>query len=83
LQAGCKVHGATVHFVTAGVDHGPIVVQSALAVRPDDDEGALAARVLATEHVIYPLAARWFVEGRLRVEAGLVVQTDGAAQLVM
>jgi phosphoribosylglycinamide formyltransferase-1 len=83
LQAGCKVHGATVHFVTAELDQGPIVVQSALPVRPDDDEHTLAARVLATEHVIYPLAARWFVEGRLRVEGGLVVQTDGAAQLVM
>jgi phosphoribosylglycinamide formyltransferase 1 len=83
LQAGCKVHGATVHFVTAELDHGPIVLQSALPVRPEDDEHTLAARVLATEHVIYPLAARWFVEGRLRVDGGLVVQTDGAAQLVM
>ena len=83
LQIGCKVHGATVHFVTAELDHGPIVLQSALPVRPDDDEHTLAARVLATEHVIYPLAARWFVEGRLRVDGGLVVQTDGAAQLLM
>jgi phosphoribosylglycinamide formyltransferase 1 len=83
LQIGCKVHGATVHFVTAELDHGPIVLQSALPVRPDDDEHTLAARVLAAEHVIYPLAARWFVEGRLRVDGGLVVQTDGAAQLLM
>ncbi|HSQ71366.1 MAG TPA: phosphoribosylglycinamide formyltransferase, partial [Rubrivivax sp.] len=83
LQAGCKVHGATVHFVTAGVDHGPIVVQSALAVRPDDDEHRLAARVLATEHVIYPLAVRWFVEGKLRVDRGLVSHTGGASQVLI
>jgi phosphoribosylglycinamide formyltransferase 1 len=83
LEAGCKAVGATVHFVTPELDHGPIVMQSVVAVRAGDDEQTLAARVLATEHVIYPLAVRWFVEGRLRVENGLVHQIDGASQVLM
>jgi phosphoribosylglycinamide formyltransferase-1 len=83
LQAGCKLVGATVHFVTTELDHGPIVMQSAVPVLPGDDEETLAARVLATEHVIYPLAVRWFVEGRLAVEGGLVRQLDGASQVLM
>jgi phosphoribosylglycinamide formyltransferase-1 len=83
LQAGCKLAGATVHFVTPELDHGPIVLQSAVPVLPGDDEAALSTRVLATEHVIYPLAVRWFVEGRLRVADGLVQQTDGASQVLM
>jgi phosphoribosylglycinamide formyltransferase-1 len=65
LDAGVRVHGATVHFVTPALDHGPIVAQSAVPVRAADDARALAARVLETEHVIYPRAVRWFVEGRL------------------
>ena len=64
-----KLHGATVHFVTAELDDGPIVVQAAVPVRADDDEATLAARVLAQEHVIYPQAVRWFAEGRLAVDA--------------
>ena len=80
LQAGCKVAGATVHFVTPELDHGPIVLQAAVRVLPGDDQAALAARVLASEQMIYPLAVRWFVEGRLRVEQGIVTQTEGAAQ---
>ena len=83
LQAGCKLAGATVHFVTAELDHGPIVMQSAVPVLAGDDEHALAARVLATEHVIYPLSVRWFVEGRLRLDGGVVHQTDGASQVLM
>jgi phosphoribosylglycinamide formyltransferase 1 len=83
LDAGCKAVGATVHFVTPGLDHGPIVMQSVVPVRAGDDEDVLAARVLATEHVIYPQAVRWFVEGRLKVEGGLVTQTDGASQLLL
>ena len=83
LQAGCKLAGATVHFVTAELDHGPIVMQSAVPVLAGDDEQALAARVLATEHVIYPLSVRWFVEGRLRLDGGVVHQTDGASQVLM
>ena len=65
LDAGVRVHGATVHFVTPALDHGPIVAQSVVPVRAGDDARALAARVLETEHVIYPRAVRWFVEGRL------------------
>jgi phosphoribosylglycinamide formyltransferase-1 len=72
LSAGVKVHGATVHFVTADLDHGPIVAQAAVPVPEGDTEEALAERVLAQEHVIYPRAVRWFVEGRLTIEDGLV-----------
>ena len=66
LQEGVKIHGCTVHFVTSRVDHGPIIVQAAVRVLPDDTEESLAARVLRQEHYIYPLAVRWFMEGRLR-----------------
>ena len=83
LAAGCKAVGATVHFVTPALDHGPIVLQSVVPVRPGDDEERLAARVLATEHIIYPLAVRWFVEGKLEVDGSLVHQRDGASQVLM
>ncbi|HEY6133547.1 MAG TPA: phosphoribosylglycinamide formyltransferase [Rubrivivax sp.] len=83
LAAGCKAVGATVHFVTSELDHGPIVMQSVVAVKPGDDEHTLANRVLATEHVIYPQAVRWFVEGALRVEHGVVTQREGQAQLLV
>ena len=83
LEAGCRVVGATVHFVTAELDHGPIVMQSAVPVLPGDDEAALAARVLATEHVIYPLSVRWFVQGKLRIEHGRVQQAEAASQVLM
>ncbi len=66
LAAQEAVHGATVHFVTAELDGGPRIIQAQVAVRPDDDEAALAARVLAQEHEIYPLAVSWYCEGRLR-----------------
>ncbi len=79
LAAGVKVHGCTVHLVTPELDHGPIVVQAAVPVLPDDDEASLAARVLAQEHRIYPEAVRWFLEGRIRVHEG-VVRVEGAAQ---
>jgi phosphoribosylglycinamide formyltransferase-1 len=83
LDTGCKAVGATVHFVTPELDHGPIVMQSVVPVRPGDDADALSARVLLTEHVIYPLAVRWFVEGKLRVEGGIVHQADGASQVLL
>jgi phosphoribosylglycinamide formyltransferase-1 len=67
LQAGVRIHGCTVHFVTADLDHGPIVIQAAVPVLPDDTEETLAARVLKEEHRIYPQAIRWFCEGRLRL----------------
>lgn len=72
LEAGVKIHGATVHFVTAELDHGPIVAQAAVSVLPDDDEQTLSARVLEQEHIIYPHAIRCFVEGRLSVRDGIV-----------
>jgi phosphoribosylglycinamide formyltransferase-1 len=65
LQAGVRIHGCTVHFVNVELDHGPIVIQAAVPVLPDDTEAALAARVLKEEHRIYPQAVRWFCEGRL------------------
>jgi phosphoribosylglycinamide formyltransferase 1 len=80
LDAGCRVHGATVHFVTSKLDHGPIVAQAAVPVRADDDAAALAARVLGTEHVIYPRAVRWFVEGRLALDGGNVTLTPPEPQ---
>jgi phosphoribosylglycinamide formyltransferase-1 len=82
LEAGCKAAGATVHFVTPELDHGPIVMQSVVPVRADDDELTLAARVLASEHVIYPKSVRWFVEGRLVLEGGVVLQRGGESQML-
>jgi phosphoribosylglycinamide formyltransferase-1 len=79
LETGVRVHGATVHFVTAALDCGPVVVQAVVPVLPDDDEATLAARVLAQEHRIYPQAVRWFVEERLSIEAGVRVRVHGEA----
>lgn len=83
LAAGVKLHGCTVHLVTAGLDNGPIVIQAAVAVRPADTAATLAARVLAQEHLIYPRAARWFLEGRLVVADGVVRVKGDDAQLVV
>ena len=83
IEAGCKAAGATVHFVTADLDHGPIVAQAVVPVLADDTEDALAARVLAREHVLYPLAVRWFVEGLLQTERGVVRQARGESQLLL
>jgi phosphoribosylglycinamide formyltransferase-1 len=82
IDAGCKLAGATVHFVTPELDHGPIVIQAAVPVLPGDTETQLAARVLALEHVIYPRAVRWFVEEQLVVEGGVVRHLGGESQLV-
>ncbi len=79
LAAGVCIHGCTVHFVTPSLDAGPIVCQAAVPVLDGDDAAALGARVLAQEHVIYPLAARWFLEGRLAIDQGRV-RLDGGAQ---
>ncbi|WP_300332104.1 phosphoribosylglycinamide formyltransferase [Accumulibacter sp.] len=73
LAEGVRIHGCSVHFVTADLDHGPIVVQAAVPVLDSDDEETLAARVIAQEHRIYPLAVRWFAEGRLQLRQGRVV----------
>ncbi len=67
LEAGVKRHGATVHFVVPEVDAGPIVEQDSVAVREDDTEDALAARVLEIEHRIYPRALRALAEGRVSI----------------
>jgi phosphoribosylglycinamide formyltransferase-1 len=87
LQAGLKQHGCTVHFVTPLLDHGPIVIQAAVPVRTSDTEETLAARVLRQEHVIYPRAVRWFLDGRLVIEGDKVrVNGEGAgtdAQMVV
>jgi len=73
LAAGVREHGATVHFVTAELDHGPVVAQARVPVLPGDTADSLAARVLAEEHTLYPMAVRLFVEDRLRIEAGEVI----------
>jgi len=72
LAAGHERHGATVHFVTADLDHGPMVDQASVPVMPGDTPELLASRVLEQEHVLYPRAIRWFVEDRLRIEDGKV-----------
>lgn len=68
LANGDAEHGASVHFVTPDLDAGPLIVQARVPVEPGDTAETLAARVLEQEHRIYPLAIRWFAEGRLRLE---------------
>jgi phosphoribosylglycinamide formyltransferase-1 len=65
LEAGDQVHGASVHFVTAELDGGPLILQSRVGIRPGDTEDTLAARVQATEHIIYPRVIGWLADGRL------------------
>jgi phosphoribosylglycinamide formyltransferase 1 len=72
LDAGVKVHGASVHFVTSLLDHGPIVAQATVPVLEHDTADTLAQRVLAQEHQIYPRAVRWFVEEKLAIVDGRV-----------
>ena len=76
LDEGVKIHGCTVHFVTPKLDHGPIVIQAAVPVLPDDTVDTLAARVLQQEHRIYPQAIRWFAEQRL-IKNGDLVNLSG------
>ena len=83
LEAGCKLAGATVHFVTAELDHGPIVAQAVVPVLAGDDEHALSQRVLAVEHRLYPQAVRWFVEDALALQDGVVRHRAGQAQLLL
>lgn len=84
IEAGCKLAGATVHFVTPQLDHGPIIAQAVVAVLADDTEAALSARVLEREHVLYPLAIGWMVRGLLRLDAGgVVTQVQGESQLLL
>jgi len=76
LRAGVSRHGCTVHFVTADLDHGPVVIRAAVPVREGDTPETLAARVLRQEHVIYPRAVRWFLDGKLVIEGGGVRVKD-------
>lgn len=69
LEEGVKIHGCTVHFVTPSLDRGPIVIQAAVPVHAHDTTETLRQRVLAAEHRIYPQAVRWFLEGRLHIDA--------------
>lgn len=84
IDAGMRIAGCTVHFVTEGMDEGPVVVQAAVPVVPGDTSDTLAARVLTVEHRSYPLALRLVAEGKVRMEGGKTVasgtlpQTDGA-----
>ncbi|AOF82673.1 phosphoribosylglycinamide formyltransferase [Methyloversatilis sp. RAC08] len=73
IEAGCRVAGATVHFVTGELDGGPIIAQAAVPVLAGDNETTLAARVLKQEHVLYPQVVRWFVDGRLALHDGRAV----------
>ena len=68
LDAGIRVHGCTVHFVTAKMDEGPIIAQTAVPVLMNDDEPTLSARVLKAEHRLYPFALKLFAEGKVRME---------------
>ncbi len=83
IEAGCKASGASVHFVTAELDHGPIISQAVVPVRADDSEATLAARVLAEEHRLYPRAIAWLVADRLERRQGVVCHRDGASQLLL
>ncbi|QQK01975.1 MULTISPECIES: phosphoribosylglycinamide formyltransferase [Burkholderia] len=82
LDAGVALHGASVHFVIPELDSGAIVAQGAVPVRTGDDAAALAQRVLTVEHVLYPRAVRWFVEGRLRLESGRAVVAPEEARWI-
>ena len=77
IEWGCKLAGCTVHFVTEGVDEGPIILQAAVPILDDDTSDTLAARILEQEHKIYPRAVQLFAEGRLRVEGRRVFIEPG------
>ena len=77
-EYGVRFSGCTVHFVDGGMDTGPIIIQAVVPVLQDDDEDALAARILRQEHKIYPEAVRLFSEGRLEVQGRRVLIKDGA-----
>lgn len=72
LDAGVKYHGATVHFVTAELDHGPIIDQAIIQIEAQDTEDSLADKLLIEEHKMYPRVVRWFIEDRLNIEGNRV-----------
>ena len=81
IDAGMRVAGCTVHFVTEGMDEGPVVVQAAVPVLPGDTSDTLAARVLTVEHRSYPLALRLVAEGKVRMEGGKAVSAGDLPQI--
>lgn len=80
LEAGVKLAGATVHYVTPTLDHGPVIAQAVVPVQADDDESSLAERVLQAEHRLLPLAVGWHVRGELDLQEGLVHHRRGLPQ---
>ena len=82
IEAGCKQAGATVHFVTPELDHGPIIARAVVPVLEGDSEATLAARVLAREHVLYPRALRWLLQGQLRIDGSVVTHLGGEPQQI-
>ncbi len=80
LEAGVKLAGATVHYVTPTLDHGPVIAQAVVPVLADDDESSLAERVLQAEHRLLPLAVGWHVRGELDLQEGLVHHRRGLPQ---
>ena len=82
IEAGCKLAGATVHFVTPTLDHGPIIAQAVVPVLPGDTPETLSARVLDREHVLYPRAVRWLVHDLLARDGDRVTHTRGEPQLL-
>lgn len=80
LEAGVRVHGCTVHFVSGEVDAGAIIAQAVVPVLPDDDEASLAARVLAQEHRLLPRCVRWALEGAVRLEGGRALVAPAVAR---
>ncbi len=83
LEAGVKIHGTTVHFVTPALDHGPIIIQAAVPVLPGDSEQSLAARVLRQEHRIYPQALAWLAADRIDLKDGVVRIRDASVEAPM
>ena len=80
LEASKKTHGASVHFVSNELDSGPVVIQAEVPVLANDTEDALAERVLHQEHVIYPMAIAWYIDGRLAVNGNTVLLDDNTLQ---
>jgi phosphoribosylglycinamide formyltransferase-1 len=83
LEAGVKEHGATVHFVTEALDHGPVVLQASVPVLLGDTPDTLAQRVLKQEHIIYPRAVRWFIDNRISIDQNRVLISPPESQLLV
>jgi phosphoribosylglycinamide formyltransferase-1 len=80
IESGMRVHGCSVHFVTAELDDGPVIAQGVVPILPGDDEDKLAARILTVEHKLYPLAVRLLATGKARMEGGKAVLTGVSAE---